>query len=160
MDMPQFTAEASLYKAGEYYQTGRPLNDLPPQMIRVISPAAIKNDGVSVNCDTCIGAQCVELHCLEKMIHPGGDLGVLNPGGGGGGGGNPTTPCISYDLCSACIPTGPSLFSGGRKFCQSFTCQTTSSGACSCQVYAKGYQSCNPVEDRTTTQGQTRFTRG
>lgn len=160
MNMPGFTAETSLYKTSRHYQTARKVVHLPTHMIGAISPAKLKEESEGVNCDTCLGAQCVELHCLEKMTHAGGDLGGLDPGGGGGGGSGPVEPCLDHDQCGVCFPVGPSIFSGGRKFCQSFTCQPTSSGGCSCQVYAKGYQSCDPVGDRTTTRARAMFTRG
>ena len=139
MNMPGFTAETSLYKTSGHYQTSRQVINLPTQMIRVITPAAIKGDG-GIDCDNCVGGQCVELHCLEKWIHGKGFW-------GGGGGDGPVEPCLNHDVCSACFPLEDNILSHrGRKFCQHFICQPTFSGGCRCQVF-KGYESCDPFRD-------------
>lgn len=44
--------------------------------------------------------------------------------------------------CSACIPSGPSIFSPGRQFCQIFTCQPTFGGGCRCRLFFKGFLAC------------------
>lgn len=156
MNIPGFNAEASLDKTSRHYQTIRQVICLSTQMIRAITPAAIKKEDEGVNCDTCVGAQCAELHCLEKWIHGGlfdGGGGVF---GGGGGGGRPVEPCFDHEECSACVPVGPSIFSPGRQFCQFFTCQPTFSGGCNCQVFHKGFRSCSPFGDLVATRGITR----
>ena len=48
--------------------------------------------------------------------------------------------------CGACIPQGPSIFSPGRQFCQTFTCRPTFSGGCQCRLFSKGFQSCRPFD--------------
>src|SRR5882724_784101 len=144
MNMPGFNADATLYKTSWHYQTSRNMINLPTQMIRVITPAAIKKEDEGANCDTCVGGQCAELHCLEKMLHKG-TFGDLNPGGGGGGGG-PVEPCVSHDDCTPCVSQGPSIFSPGRRFCQRYICQPTFSGGCSCTV-TKVYERCTPTRN-------------
>lgn len=155
MNMPGFNAEASLAKTSRHYQTTRQEISLSTQMMRAITPAAIKREDEGVNCDTCVGAQCAELHCLEKWIH-GGLFGDVGDGGFGDGGGGPVEPCFDHEECSACVPVGPSIFSPGRQFCQFFTCQPTSSGGCNCQVFHKGFRSCSPSGDLVATRGITR----
>src|SRR6185295_19498197 len=62
MNMPGFSADASLSR----------FNGLHPMAIwswdskSQVYPARLKNEDEGVDCDSCIGAQCVELHCLEK----------------------------------------------------------------------------------------------
>ena len=138
MNIPGFTADASLYCTSGQHQIGRQLL-LSGDLISQIYPARLKNEDEGVDCDSCVGAQCAELHCLEKSLgifDPGGD----GPGGGGGGGGDPL-PCLNSHVCSACIPTGPSIFSPGRQFCTDSFCSPGLGGTCRCQVF-KGFQSC------------------
>jgi hypothetical protein len=55
-------------------------------------------------------------------------------------------PCLPIkQICSACTPTGPSLFRG-RQFCQTFTCQQTFGGGCRCRLLSKGFVSCRPFD--------------
>jgi hypothetical protein len=65
---------------------------------------------------------------------------------GGGGAVIPAqADCLGFQqTCSACIPTGPSIFSPGRQFCQTFTCQRTISGGCRCRLLSKGFVRCQP----------------
>lgn len=143
MNMPRFTAQASLYKTSGHYQTDRNAINPSTQMRSAISPAMIDMGG-TVDCDSCVGGECVG--CLEKMLNKFWDL---NPGGGGGGGGGgvgPVEPCVSHSVCSECIPQGPTIFSGGRRFCQHFICQPTASGGCSCTVF-KGFERCTPTRN-------------
>src|SRR6185437_7349703 len=141
MNMPGFSADASLYglsglhpMAGQAIRSG----DSKSQ----VYPARLKNEDEGVDCDSCIGAQCVELHCLERssgVFDPGGD-GPGGGGGGGGGGGN-EEPCLNSHVCSACVPTGPSIFSPGRQFCTDSFCSLSFGGKCVCQVF-KGFRNC------------------
>jgi hypothetical protein len=48
-------------------------------------------------------------------------------------------------ICSACIPSGPTVWSG-RQFCQTFTCQPTFGGGCRCRLFSKGFVSCRPFD--------------
>jgi hypothetical protein len=136
MRLPGFNADVSLYNTSRQHLIVRQIllsGDL-------IYPARLKDENEGVNCDTCVGAQCAELHCFEKSL---GDGGIFDPGGdgGGGGGGGGGEPCLSSHQCSACIPTGPSIFSPGRQFCIDSICSPGFGGTCSCQVF-KGFRSC------------------
>lgn len=64
--------------------------------------------------------------------------------GGIGGGGviGPVEPCFGSSQCSACIPTGPSIFGPGRQFCTITSCTPTFSGGCRCRVIFKGFLAC------------------
>jgi len=56
-------------------------------------------------------------------------------------------PCLPVkQICSECIPQGPSIFSRGRQFCQTFTCQPTFGGGCRCRLLSKGFVSCRPFD--------------
>jgi hypothetical protein len=148
MNIPGFNAEASLYKTSGHYQTSRQVFNLPAPMARVIS-SALNEGGRTVDCDTCVGGECVG--CLEKMLHKG-EFGGLDPGGGGGGGGGgPVEPCLSHDDCTPCVSQGPSIFSPGRRFCQHSICQPTASGGCSCTVF-KGFERCTPTRNTGVLQ--------
>jgi hypothetical protein len=87
MNLPQFNAEESLgpakgtYRANTVFGRSGTGEVLPMQDSRVIS-SAINEGGRTVDCDTCVGGECVG--CLEKMLHKG-EFGGLDPGGGGGG---------------------------------------------------------------------------
>jgi hypothetical protein len=140
MNMPGFTADVSLYRTSRQWQIDRQVINSSRDLINPIQPARLKDEGEGVNCDTCVGGQCAELHCLEKIVL--GDGGVFDPGGGGGGGGGGDgLPCLNSHSCSACIPTGPSIFSGGRQFCIDSICSPGFGGACRCQVF-KGFVPC------------------
>jgi hypothetical protein len=81
MNIPSFTAEASLYKTSGYYQTGRRMLNLRRQMNGAIYPAMMKED--------------IEVHgCAPgSTLWEDGDDWGCNPidfgGFGGGGGGGP-----------------------------------------------------------------------
>jgi hypothetical protein len=136
MNMPGFTADVSLYSTSGQHQIGRRIL-LSGDSISLVYPARLKNEDEGVDCDSCVGAQCAELHCLEKSL---GNGGIFDPGGGGGGGGG-GEPCLNSHQCSACIPSGPSIFSPGRQFCIDSFCSPSFGGTCRCQVF-KGFQSC------------------
>jgi hypothetical protein len=135
--LPGFTAEVSLNTTSGQHQIGRQIL-LSADAISWIYPARLKNEDEGVNCDTCFGAQCVELGCLSKSL---GDGGIFDPTVGGGGGGGGGVPCLNSSQCSACIPTGPSIFSPGRQFCIDSFCSPSFGGACRCQVF-KGFRAC------------------
>jgi hypothetical protein len=86
MNMPRFTAEASLYKASGHYQTGRQVINSSTQLISSIYLAMIATGGV--NCSNCVGGECVELHCFENWTQSGGgpEGPYVDRGGGRGGG--------------------------------------------------------------------------
>jgi hypothetical protein len=136
--LPGFTADFSLHSMSGQHQIVRQIL-LSGGLINQIYPARLKDENEGVNCDTCVGAQCAELHCLEHSIDLGG---TFDPGGGGGGGGGGVEePCLSSHQCSACVPTGPSIFSPGRQFCIDSICSPGFGGRCDCQVF-KGFRSC------------------
>ena len=68
----------------------------------------------------------------------GGSVG----GFGGGAGIGPVEPCFGSSTCSACVPTGPSIFSPGRQFCTITDCRPTINGGCRCRVIHKGFVAC------------------
>jgi len=79
MNMPGFTAETSIYKTGENYQTDRHAIDLPTYMIRAISLAADGQDFPNHTC-TCKGCasgggdltgQCASV-CKDKTVYAKG----------------------------------------------------------------------------------------
>src|SRR5258706_413085 len=150
MNMPGFFADASLLglsglhrMAGQAIWSGGSKSQ--------VYPARLKNEDEGVDCDSCIGAQCVELHCLERSsgaFDPGGGGGF--PGGGGGGGGGNGEPCLNSHVCSACVPTGPSIFSPGRQFCTDSFCSPSFGGKCDCQVF-KGFRTCQVPRPVFTT---------
>lgn len=134
MDLPGFTADLSLSRLSGQRKIGtriRSSGDSTGQ----IYPARLKNENEGVNCDTCVGAQCVGLGCL--------DVGI---GGGGDG-----LPCLSSSQCSACIPSGPSIFSPGRQFCIDSFCSPGFGGSCRCRVF-KGFRSCQVPRPVLTTR--------
>jgi hypothetical protein len=146
MNIPGFTAEASFYRTSGQCQIARQLINSSRDLTSSIYPARLKNEDEGVNCDTCVGGQCAELHCLETSAL--GDGGIFDPGGGSGGGGGGGMPCLDSLTCSACIPTGPSILGPGRQFCIYTSCSPTFGGGCRCQVVFKGFLSCrlpNPV---------------
>lgn len=118
MTMPRFTADASLYKTNERYRTGTQVITLSTQMSDAIHPSMIDTGGV--NCDNCVGGECVELHCFENWVQNGAPPGGLYqegmenppwfPGGGfpGESGGNgckpPKRPNTNYSQtnCDEC----------------------------------------------------------
>ena len=59
--------------------------------------------------------------------------------------------CTNFEKCSTCFPVGPSIFSPGRQFCQFFTCRPTPFGGCRCQIFHKGFRSCDPIGDLVAT---------
>ena len=145
--MPGFTAEASFYRTSGQCQIGRQLINSSGDLTSSIYPAKLKNEEEGVDCDSCIGGQCAELRCLEKWVNGG----LFDPGGGGGGGGGGGTPCFDYQQCSECIPSGPSIFSPGRQFCQFFICRPTFGGGCRCHVQFKGFVPCRLPDPVLTT---------
>src|SRR5262249_17683173 len=85
MNLPGFTADASLYRShGCYLACGAAYPSLMGRR-GAIAPALISTDGV--DCSNCVGGECAELHCFEKWTHGGGGPGGPYEGGGGGGGG-------------------------------------------------------------------------
>lgn len=146
MKLPGFTADFSLPNMSGQHQVVRQ-TFLSGGPINLIYPARLKDENEGVNCDTCVGAECVELHCLEKSISDGG---IFDPGGGGGGGGG-GEPCLSSSQCSACVPTGPSIFSPGRQFCIDSICSPGFGGRCDCLVF-KGFRSCRVPRPVLTTR--------
>ncbi len=54
--------------------------------------------------------------------------------------------------CSACIPSGPSIFSPGRQFCQIFSCRPTLGGGCRCSLVFKGFVACRVDHGGVFTQ--------
>jgi hypothetical protein len=151
MNIPGFTADASLYGTSGQYQISRQMIDSSQDLLNAIHPARLKNEDEGVDCDSCIGAQCAELHCLEKWANKGlFDPGGGGDGGGGGGGGGGGMPCLSSSTCSSCIPTGPSIFSPGRQFCIDSICSPTFGGKCQCLVF-KGFRQCRLPSPVLTT---------
>jgi hypothetical protein len=124
MKLPGFTADLSLHSMSGQHQIGRQIL-LSGGLINLIYPARLRDENEGVNCDTCVGAQCVGLGCFNG--------GIFDPGGG--------EPCLSSHQCSACVPTGPSIFSPGRQFCIDSICSPSFGGTCRCRVF-KGFQSC------------------
>jgi hypothetical protein len=62
--------------------------------------------------------------------------------------------CVPINqTCSACIPSGPSIFSPGRQFCQIFTCRPTLGGGCRCSLLFKGFLACRVDYGGVLTQG-------
>ena len=90
MNIPGFTAEASFYRTSGQCQIARQLINSSRDLTSSIYPARLKNEDEGVNCDTCVGGQCAELHCLETSAL--GDGGIFDPGGGSGGGGGGECP--------------------------------------------------------------------
>ena len=78
MNLPGFSANASLYPLSGPHRIERQII-WSRDSISQVYPARLKDEDAGVDCDSCVGAQCVELHCLEKSA------GVFDPGGGGGG---------------------------------------------------------------------------
>lgn len=133
--LPGFTADVSLYSTSGQHQIARHIL-LSGDLNSRIYPARLKDEGEGVNCDTCFGAQCVELGCLDGGLDGGGGL-----------------PCLSSHQCSACIPTGPTIFSRGRQFCIDTFCSPGFGGACRCRVF-KGFQSCRVPTPVFTSVGR------
>jgi hypothetical protein len=152
MNMPGFTAALSLHSSSEALRIGRQILSSGHSTGR-ICPAKLKDEEAGVNCDTCFGAQCVELGCLRKSLDlGGGTLDPVGPGvGGGGGGGGTTEPCLNSHVCTKCIPSGPSIFSPGRQFCTDSFCSATFGGKCQCTVF-KGFRSCTLPTPVLTTR--------
>jgi hypothetical protein len=111
MNMPRFTAEASLYKASGHYQTGRQVINSSTQVISSIYLAMIATGGV--NCSNCVGGECVELHCFENWTQSGGGPGgpYVDRGGGAGGGGGlgPRRGCVHGATRTRTIRLGPGV---------------------------------------------------
>jgi hypothetical protein len=61
--------------------------------------------------------------------------------------------CTDFERCSACIPTGPSIFSPGRQFCRFFTCRPNLFGGCRCRERFKGFVPCDPSDDLVLKTG-------
>jgi hypothetical protein len=101
MNVPRFTAEASLYRTSRQYRTGRHAINVPTQMISTISPAMIREGGI--DCGNCVGGECAELRCFENWTHGGGGGGgpYQGPSGGVGAGGlrGPGQTCWSNVSC-------------------------------------------------------------
>ena len=125
MNLPGFTADVSLYKSRQHLMGTH--TDLSKNLSGVY-PAKLIDENAGVNCNTCVGGQCAELGCLGQLIDGGGIVG-------------PWEPCLSSSSCTDCIPTGPSIFSGGRRFCIESICSPGIGGSCHCQVF-KGWRSC------------------
>jgi hypothetical protein len=92
MNIPSFTAEASIYKTSGHYQTGRQAVNLPIETISSIYPA--RDEVIEVHsCApgwTDIGGTCWPNPLTEPSSGGSGDPGTPSPfenGGGGGGGG-------------------------------------------------------------------------
>jgi hypothetical protein len=116
MNMPTFTAQASLYKTNRHYRTGRQTIKLPTQMLRAISPAMIRE---GIDCSNCVGGECAELRCFETWTHGGGgpegpyhgpgEPPLFPNGGGGTQPPRPKGPCgyrreckrVPYTVCDA-----------------------------------------------------------
>ena len=92
-------------------------------------------------------------HLMSTHTVPSKELSGIYPAalgdGGGIDGGFDTEPCLSSRQCSACIPTGTSIFSPGRQFCINSICTPRFNG-CSCQVF-KGWVSCQLPRPVLTT---------
>jgi hypothetical protein len=124
MKLPGFTADVSLYPSSQRLMG---THTVLSKDLSGIYPAKLKDENAGVNCNNCFGAQCVELGCLGKSLGGGG---IVDP-----------DPCLNSSSCSACIPTGPSIFSPGRQFCIDSFCSPGFNGTCRCRVY-KGFRSC------------------
>lgn len=89
MNLPRFTADASLYKTNGHYHMGMHVIKLSTHMINSINPSMINTGGV--NCGNCVGGECAELHCFENWVQSGGppggpyQEGMENPPFPGGG---------------------------------------------------------------------------
>jgi hypothetical protein len=124
MNLPGFTADVSLYTRRQHFVG---TDSVHSKDLSGIYPAKLKDENAGVNCNNCFGAQCVELDCLGKLLGGGG---IVDP-----------NPCLNHSICSACIPTGPSIFSPGRQFCQDYICSPGFNGTCRCTVF-KGFRPC------------------
>jgi hypothetical protein len=94
MNMPQFTAETSLYTTSRHYRTGVQTNELPAQAFGAFYPAMEMEEEV-INVHGCapgwtdIGGTCWPNPLTEPPGTGSGGGGGLpgEPGGGGSGGG-------------------------------------------------------------------------
>ena len=68
---------SSFYRTSGQCQIARQLINSSRDLTSSIYPARLKNEDEGVNCDTCVGGQCAELHCLETSAL--GDGGILIP---------------------------------------------------------------------------------
>ena len=104
MNMPRFTAEASLYSSGEFYQSARASGALPvsggvlPQLPIGFCQAECSSD---------------DYQCLFDCMGDGG-----GDGGGGSGGGQHCSP-----QCGTCLPD-PDSPRGGYRTCVDYNCNT------------------------------------
>ena len=112
MNIPGFTGKSSLYKTSLHYKPARQAINQSSQISMGVNAAAIwvgNNEGKSVNCDTCVGGECVGLGCTGKW----GEIdrlikGLINrvvDGGVGGGGGAPVDAgtCAWFDFGKVCF---------------------------------------------------------
>jgi hypothetical protein len=107
MNMPRYTAEASLYSSGQCYQSTGAWGALPGR--RFVLPQMSRDEFIChMNCeadDTFCHARC------DLDYGGGGD-------GGGGGGGEHCTPA-----CGPCYPD-PGSPMGGFRTCVDYNCNT------------------------------------
>jgi hypothetical protein len=113
--MPQFTAEASLYRAGRHYRTCRSLGDIrsPSPTTRVVHPAREMEEEV-IHVHSCapgwidIGGSCWPAPLTEPSSGgTGGGSGLPSGGGGSGGGGGgmgPGVPATETEERPICRP--------------------------------------------------------
>ena len=92
INIPRFTAEASLYRRGGGCLATRQAMQSSTRSKRSMGsvyPTMIDTGGV--NCSNCVGGECAELPCFETWTH-GGSSGPYEGGGAGpfGGGGGPS----------------------------------------------------------------------
>jgi hypothetical protein len=91
MGMPQFTAEAALYRTRGQYRTGRNAVHLPARMISPIHPARMEDEVIHVH--SCapgwidIGGSCWPAPLTEPSSSGSAGGGMPGSGGGGSGGG-------------------------------------------------------------------------
>lgn len=101
MNMPGFTADASLYQTSGRYQTGKHTLNLPEQMTSPIYPAMVN---LGIHCGNCVGGECAELHCFEGWVRSGGSPGGPYESGGerwfgGGSVGGGTVQRRPHTIC-------------------------------------------------------------
>jgi hypothetical protein len=136
MNIPAFTAEASLYKTSGHYRTGRHRINSSAQTGSPVRPAAREQEGEIINVHGCPpGSIAVgEQPNITCVFIPGGGAGGGNggipPGGGpedGGplGGGGQQPPPLHFKVCGPCVSKTPQDFAlkVGQKHCYDMYCQ-------------------------------------